>query len=149
MARKFNMAEPTIRFGWETIELAVESLAYMVQPLGIKHIIGVARGGLIPATMLSHKLKLPMHMVIARSYEGTRRTLEKPVEIHMAPDLVKLPNVLIVDDVIDSASTLDALKVRFPAAHHAVIVNKRPLLPAMHFCYVPVGVWVKFPWEVA
>jgi hypothetical protein len=64
-------------------------------------VVGLARGGLIPAVMLSHKLGLPMCSVkwSTRDHIGTQ-PLEK---------LKQYRDILIVDDICDSGKTLTSL----------------------------------------
>lgn len=67
-------------------------------------VVGIARGGLVPATMLSHYLGKPL-MVINYSLRDN-----KVSRISEVNDIVKLystmQNVLIVDDICDSGDTL-------------------------------------------
>lgn len=145
--------QPIIKLSWETIHNAVDSLAYEVSYLQPSLIIGIARGGLIPATMLSHRLNVPMKYVSAQSYEGTRRTLQKPTEIEgIKTEWFRAHShqrVLVVDDVIDTGETYEAIKRELSLIPYVAIVNKRPLLyQSYYFCNVPPGVWVKFPWEL-
>ena len=46
---------------WGEVEIAVERLASNIfnNNIGITAVTGLPRGGLIPAVMLSHKLKIP------------------------------------------------------------------------------------------
>jgi hypoxanthine phosphoribosyltransferase len=91
------------------------------------YIVGITRGGLIPATMLSHYLDIPMHTLnisfrdndsgpesnlwMAEDaygyvpYEGTEPPLERDSNrITTNPENRK--NILIVDDINDSGRTL-------------------------------------------
>lgn len=144
------MKTKEIKFTWETIDLAVESLKYVIEPLKPSHIIGIGRGGFIPAVILSHRMKIPMHPIMSETYIGARRTpnkrsiLSTPQNVH---ELMSERRCLVIDDVIDSASTFNAVRAQYPLIPFAALVSKRPLINAMHFCYVPQDVWVKFPWE--
>ena len=72
---------------WDDIETAVESLAYQIKQSGeeIGAMVGLARGGLIPAVMLSHKLGIPL---VSEDYEAEGY-------------------LLIVDDICDTGNTLE------------------------------------------
>ena len=50
-----------IYIGWKDIEELVDELCYYINTdyPEIKYIHGLSRGGLIPAVMLSHTLKIP------------------------------------------------------------------------------------------
>ncbi len=72
-------------------------------------IIGIARGGLIPAVYMSHAFNLPLRMFQVESYhDRTRGHLQA---VGSFPELPRyadmLPNyVVLVDDLIDSGETI-------------------------------------------
>lgn len=137
-----------VRLGWETVHLAVETLALMATPLKPRLIVGIARGGLIPATLLSHQLNIPLKVVHAQSYEGTRRNLMKPTEvIGLTADMMN-HETIFVDDILDSGETRNAIARAISAPHMFVLVSKRPEWHKTNFfATVPKDVWVEFPWE--
>lgn len=67
-------------------------------------VVGIARGGLVPATMLSHYLGKPL-MVINYSLRDNKVT-----QVSEVNDLIQLikqaQKILIVDDICDSGETL-------------------------------------------
>ena len=72
-----------IKLSWDDLEILVKELCNKI-PLEIPTIdsvIGIARGGLIPAVMVSHRLNLPYVNVVG-------------------------PNTLVIDDIADSGITL-------------------------------------------
>lgn len=93
------------------------------------YVVGITRGGLIPATMLSHYLDVPMHALnisfrdadlgpesnlwMAEDaygyvpYEGTE--LPAPAD-RVTTDFGVRKNILIVDDINDSGRTLNWIK---------------------------------------
>lgn len=150
---KYDHRQPIIALGWDTIHNAIESLAYQVQNLRPTHIIAISRGGLIPGTMLSHKLNLPLSVVSAKSYEGTRRILQKPTAIEgIQTEWFRQHDharTLVVDDVVDTGETYLAIKRELSDIPYVSIVNKFPeLYKTYYFCHVPKNVWIKFPWEL-
>lgn len=146
-------AQPMITFTWDTVRTGVQALAYMLAPREPKLIVGVARGGLIPATMLSHELgNLPVEVVSAKAYEGTRRTLQKPIVIEGWQDRYNQEDVVVVDDIMDSGDTLDKIihsGGTFKAQFACLVKKKSDRYPNItnYFAQVPLGVWIKFPWE--
>lgn len=138
-----------VRLGWETVHLAVETLALMAVPYKPSLIVAIARGGLIPATLLSHQLNIPLKVVHAQSYEGTRRTLQKPTEIIGWDKSYASYNTLFVDDILDTGETRQAISRLISLPHFAVLVSKQPFTAPDHlyFATVPKDVWVEFPWE--
>lgn len=67
------------------------------------YIVGLTRGGLIPAVTISHKLNIPMETlrVSLRDHEDYESNC------WMAEDAFNGDNILIVDDINDSGATLD------------------------------------------
>lgn len=145
--RKVPVQEVTL--SWDTIEQMVDILALMVQGIQVRHIIGVARGGLIPATMLSHRLDAQLHVVDAKSYREDRS--QTPIHVRVGEQTLLLANrqdVLIVDDIIDTGATHQALEGSFPRTPYACLVSKQPHIGTkLYVMQTPKNVWVKFPWE--
>lgn len=148
--------QPILVLSWQTIHEAVDILAHMIKPYKPHLIVGIARGGLIPATMLSHKLNCPIETISASSYEGTRRTLSKPTQIEGWKEEYNTSNTIIVDDIMDTGETYDALLY----GDGRLGTNFKPKLFCMvkktearfvnwknYYIQVPQDVWVKFPWE--
>jgi hypoxanthine phosphoribosyltransferase len=91
-----------------------------------------------------------MDTISVSAYEGTRRTLEKPLEVK-GWDKARhdLTSTLVVDDILDSGDTLTAIRGLSRKAQLAVLVIKQePIYHSMsYFARVPKKVWVQFPWE--
>ena len=100
------------------------------------YVVGITRGGLIPAVMISHYLDVPMHSLnisfrddeggpesnlwMAEDaygyvpYEGTELPeVRDPNRIASSPGFRK--NILIVDDINDSGRTLNWIKEDWPS----------------------------------
>lgn len=71
------------------------------------YVVGITRGGLVPAVMISHYLKTPMHSLKVSFREGTA-DLES--NCWMAEDAFNGKNILIVDDINDSGETINWIK---------------------------------------
>lgn len=70
------------------------------------YIIGLARGGLIPATYLSHYLDIPMHTLHVSLRD--HRFLES--KSFMSIDAYNGKHILVVDDINDTGATLEHVK---------------------------------------
>ena len=144
---------PSIRHlpvSWEEIRQDSVTLAGKVAALGSwEGIVAVARGGLVPAALVARALGIRrVETVAVASYEGTR---------HGTPDLIKKPDAagdgggwLIVDDLVDTGTTMLLVKSLLPKARVAVLYAKpagRAL--ADHFVReFPQDCWIDFPWEM-
>ncbi len=74
------------------------------------YIVGITRGGLVPAVMISHYLNVPMHTLNV-SLRDNNTDLGPESNLWMAEDAFgydKPPkNILIVDDINDSGATIN------------------------------------------
>jgi len=69
-------------------------------------IVGLTRGGLVPAVMLSHMLDLPMQAL----NWSTRDHVENCNDAATAEDAINGKKILIIDDICDSGHTFRTLK---------------------------------------
>ena len=112
-----------IYLSWDDVEKSVNDLCNKIrfdQP-NIDSVHGIARGGLIPAVILSHKLDLPYVNVVG-------------------------PNTLVIDDICDSGYTLDT----GPGVYTAVLHYKPHtscFIPQLWAKLHEGDEWVIYPWE--
>lgn len=146
-----------LKLSWEFIHQACDALAFQIKPMRPHLIVGISRGGLIPATMLSHRLNCLVETISASSYEGTRRTAQKSTVIEGWKSNYGNPGTLIVDDIMDTGNTFDAIlygdgrngtsfKGKF-----CTLVKKteaRFINFDLYFAQVHKDIWIEFPWEV-
>ena len=111
---------------WDYIETAVDNIASQIESseLNIEYILGMPRGGLIPAVMLSHKLNIPL----------------------FRPGMVLNNKVLIVDDICDSGLTLHKYNVITTATIHTK--ESASVQPTFYYEVVDKD-WIVYPWERA
>ena len=69
-------------------------------------IVGITRGGLWPAMMLSHYLGIKMHTLDVRLRDGDIKENAK----YLKTQMVKGNNILIVDDINDTGATFKWIK---------------------------------------
>ena len=135
-----------INYPWNKIDDLVQEIKNRSSNFKPTHIVGIARGGLIPAVMLSHQLNLPMETlgVSFRDNKATHHTKFKPIDD---------ARYLIVDDINDSGTTFkvvsDIFRNRRLDFKTAAIINKK----SSHFSVDFFGEmfyyddWINFPWE--
>ena len=91
---------------WERFEQLVRLLAEQVESFEPQIILGIARGGLFPGTMLSFILRREFYPIrLTRRYEDAV-VRERPTWLVRPPDKVRGRRVLIVDEIVDSGVTL-------------------------------------------
>jgi len=70
------------------------------------YIVGIVRGGAIPAVCLSHRLELPMKCVSWSTFHAEQM---KESAWDIAEDIQDGKRVLVVDDILDSGRTIREL----------------------------------------
>lgn len=117
------------------------------------HIIGVSRGGLFPAVILSHLLELPLTPV---SYSSQLGKGDDKNHNNTLPRIKSNRLVLLVDDICDSGNTLLELKNHYEADGcmiytFALYYKSRPLpviIPDFKWRTIPEDAgWIIFPFE--
>ncbi len=98
-----------IELSWKDIDKLTNVLCGKIKESKIKYslIVGLNRGGLIPATLLSHKLGVEQGVFTVKSYEGKEKKKTKcDLYISMLGSIKSGDNLLIVDDLVDSGDSL-------------------------------------------
>ena len=135
------------------------------------YVIGLTRGGLVPANMISQYLGVPMHALHVSLRDNNEKDCES--NLWMAEDaygyLADPKRILIVDDINDSGATLNWIKKDWPSGccpndpkwniiwnntvRFAVLVdNQNSEFDNIDYSGVEINkaeddVWVVFPWE--
>lgn len=142
---------------WSQIDKACAVLANVIMQhtksseFEPKAIIGLARGGLVPAVIISHILKLKMFPVSYSSKAGNGEYRE--YNNHL-PE-ISAETLLIVDDIIDSGHTMKEVVEHYKSRAHNVLVAslyyKAGAATLPNFCWQNIpkdAPWIIFPWEV-
>jgi hypoxanthine phosphoribosyltransferase len=72
------------------------------------YVVGITRGGLTPANLISQYLDCPMETLKVRLRDGAADDCES--NLWMADDAFDGKNILIVDDINDSGATLNWIR---------------------------------------
>lgn len=75
------------------------------------YVVGLTRGGLVPALYISHYLDIPMHTLKVSLRDDSNGAESN---LWMAEDAFYGKNILIVDDINDSGATLQWIKKDWP-----------------------------------
>src|SRR2546421_12453550 len=117
-------------------------------------ILGIARGGLIPAAAIAYALDVKnVFMMSVEFYTGVDERLDFPV---MLPPLLNAidiagARVLVIDDVADTGGTLKLVK-EFCTQHVAevrcaVLYEKPRSVVKCEYVWRRTDRWVNFPWS--
>jgi len=142
--------------GYDVIDFLTKSLALRFKLNGkdFTHVIGIARGGMIPATMMSYIFNAKLLSYDVSSYEGTERG---DIEINQDIDLDSIgkdSRVLVIDDICDSSKTMQHIKekigkTRYRSVRYVTLFAKEKSKHVIdhHGVTVKDDVWLVFPWE--
>ena len=139
----------TYSISWERIHQDCKMLAARLHTMGKwTHIVGIARGGLIPAAIIARELSIKLvDTVCVSSYtlktQGETNILKS---IH-SDDGGK--NWLIIDDLVDTGKTARIVRKLLPNAYFATVYSKpegRPFVDT-YVMEVTQDTWILFPWD--
>jgi len=138
---------------WWQVDRAIFSLADKLREYKPDVIVGIARGGLIPAVRLSHILgDIELKVIDVKFYTDINEHTEMPkITIPIYGDL-KGERVVIVDDVSDTGKTLEVVinEVKRLGAKEIKVacLAMKPWTSVVPDFYVfRTDKWIVFPWE--
>ncbi|MCD2146748.1 phosphoribosyltransferase [Gordonia paraffinivorans] len=143
---------------WELNGAACRELAQQVADDGYVPdiILGIARGGLIPAGAIAYALDCKLMISLnVEFYTGIGETLSEPV---LLPSLLEASGltgqrVLVVDDVADTGKTLKLVieyceqQGRVAEVRSAVLYKKPHTITVPDYNWRTTDKWIDFPWS--
>jgi hypoxanthine phosphoribosyltransferase len=158
-----------IYYSWQDVERQTQEILRQLQRDAWMpdYVVGLTRGGLVPANLISQYLSVPMECLKV----SLRDDADQPESnLWMAEDAYEGKKILIVDDINDSGATLTWIKQDwqsscFPTEPHwnlvwgnnvrvAVLCDNEASASELNVSYSAVDlnkaeedVWIVFPWE--
>ena len=133
---------------WEELHRNARALAWRLVDQGPwKGIVAITRGGLVPAAIIARELEIRLlDTICVASYD------------HQAQGQVKVlksiegdgAGWIVVDDLVDTGSTMRVVRQMLPKAHVATVYAKpagRPLVDTF-ITEVSQDTWILFPWDI-
>jgi xanthine phosphoribosyltransferase len=158
-----------IYYTWQDVERQTQEILRQIQRDAWvpDYVVGLTRGGLVPANLISQYLEVPMH-TLRVSLRDDNSDLES--NCWMSEDAFEQKRILIVDDINDSGATLNWIKEDWqssslpnnPKWHEiwedtvrvATLVDNESSASELTVSYSAIGlnkaeedVWIVFPWE--
>jgi hypoxanthine phosphoribosyltransferase len=152
----------SLKVTWDEYNALVERLALNVHESGFKfnQIICIARGGLRVGDVLSRIYEQPLAILSTHSYTAEGGTIRGELVIaeHMTMTKPRLGDrVLLVDDMVDSGHTLEAVHNELPKRFPHITALKTAVLwwkacsvfkPDYYVQHLPDSPWIHQPFEV-
>jgi len=140
----------------ELVNEVISFLANQVLAKDVKYdfVVGIGRGGLVPATMMAYKLGVPVLCYAISTYNESDKQGE--LVVHQQPDFSdasKAHNILIIDDICDTGDTFKYIKQLTKESinieTHVALFSKRASIstPDMIGLVADDNEWIVFPWE--
>ncbi len=151
-----SMAEEREIMTWDMLGEATRSLSQMVADDEYEPdmILGIARGGLLPAGAMGYALSVKnVYTMNVEFYTGVDERLDVPRILPPAPDFVDLSHgkILIVDDVADTGHTLKSVEEfcegKVGEVRTACIYEKSHSVVKCDYVWKRTDQWINFPWS--
>ncbi|MEE9389398.1 MAG: xanthine phosphoribosyltransferase [Paracoccaceae bacterium] len=149
--------EKGFHVSWDQLHRDSRALAWRLDGKGPdngawKAIVAITRGGMAPAMIVARELDIRMVDTISvKSYQHQSQSAPKVIK---SPDMDVIGDgtgVLVIDDLVDTGRTLEAVKAVMPKAHIATVYAKpqgRPMVETF-ITEVSQDTWIFFPWDMA
>lgn len=158
---------------WQDVEGQTQEILRQIMQSNWRpdYVVGLTRGGLVPANLISQYLDCPMHTLKVSLRDG----VEQESNLWMAEDafghnIDEPKRILIVDDINDTGATLNWIREDWPSGcfpddprwhlvwgnnvRVAVLVDNESSKCHMPISYNAVDInkanedcWIVFPWE--
>ena len=158
-----------IYYTWQDVERQTQEILRQIQLDDWRpdYVVGLARGGLVPANLISQYLEVPMECLKV----SLRDDASQPESnLWMAEDAFEQKRILIVDDINDSGATLNWIQEDWMSGalpdnpkwqeiwgdtvRVAVLVDNESSASELNVSYSAVDLnkaeedsWIVFPWE--
>lgn len=150
---------------WDAVETMVNEIAFGIYRSDWKPdiVVGITRGGLVPAIMLSHKLNIQMHTLDVRLRDADGIGPES--NCWLAEYAGDGKNILIIDDINDTGATFEWIKNDWHSSVYnlensvwgsnvrfASLIDNLPSNVDVEYSSLEINKdenpeWIVFPWE--
>lgn len=145
-----QLTKDKIHLSYDDVETMCGDLARRVRG---DLIVGIKRGGVVPALHLSHALDLPMEVITWQTRDGVTQEADNQI---VKDAVLAGKTVVFVDDINDSGRTMYEVIHAYgwsicenPDVVFASLVEKTSTKERSHVTSLSINdlKWVVFPWE--
>ena len=150
--------EKGFHVSWDQIHRDARALAWRLDGKGPgeggswKAVVGITRGGLVPAMIVSRELDIrTVDTISVKSYNHQSQAAASVIKSPQTELMCDGTGILIVDDLVDSGKTLELVRNLYPRAHFATVYAKpsgKPMVDS-YITEVSQDTWIFFPWDMA
>ncbi|MGC8600888.1 MAG: phosphoribosyltransferase [Thermoprotei archaeon] len=155
METVYRESQPQLQeISWEDVMILSSKIAKVITSRSFKFdaVVGISRGGIIPARIISDMLLVKDFYVYGVKYYSGINERDEVKVVQRPEGNFKNKNILIVDDIIDTGKTIALVKRELESEVASVKVAalfKKPWSEVEPDFYGDVtDKWVVFPWEV-
>jgi xanthine phosphoribosyltransferase len=133
---------------WDQLHRDARALAWRLVGRHFTGVVAITRGGLIPAAIVARELELRViESVSVVTYDEQAKG---------EPVVAKLPAAagdgegwLVIDDLVDTGTTVQVVRALLPKAHFATVYAKPAGKPLVDDFVTEVSqdTWILFPWD--
>ncbi len=132
-------------------DLAFQTISQRLHQLTLPEVdlvLGIGRGGVVPATMVAHQLCCKLHIIqVNYRNDDNQPIYDVPRTLDFSADLATYAGrVLLVDDVSVTGRTLAHVKALLPQAAVTTLVFKGK---ADYVLFPEIAACVNWPWKMA
>lgn len=117
---------------WKTTLIMIDVLAHKIKESKEKfdYIYGIPRGGLIPAVILSHRLKIPLTTSLYKVFNNG-----------------EFGNIIMIDDISDTGKILLRESNTWNKTATLHIRHDTKFKPDFFVKEIKDNTWIQYPWE--
>ncbi|MCX6825758.1 MAG: phosphoribosyltransferase family protein [candidate division Zixibacteria bacterium] len=137
---------------WNEFHEICKNLAEQISKTNFDIIVGIARAGLYPATLVAGMLRKEIYPLRVTRRENGHIKYEKPIWIVDASAKVRGKDIIIIDEIADSGETLSIVmeRIRAKFAHSvktAALITHSWANPKPDYFALESDELIIFPWD--
>ena len=130
---------------YDDILSMTKNLEYEVAKFKPDLIVGISRGGIVPALHLSHSLDVPLETINWKTRDGDLREHNCSISDQINAG----ETVVFVDDINDSGHTFTQIREMYRGGVYVSLIEKTTTRFESNFSVMRMDDerWIVFPWE--